>query len=212
MRRNAALAVISLVAMGVLAARPASATAIAIPDDTFTLTGSFTGEVSSPFAAGAFTLSVSAPASSFASGYPLGSVYQISAPAAGTYTAGGVVQTFTSPSIDVISTSPDTIQIAGFIGGVGTAATFTINASTPLFTATEMDGGASSEYQFITGSPTIISASATDIADPPISNPGLTVTGTQNPVPEPASLILLGGPLAALGLLRRRSRRAEKTG
>ncbi len=206
MRRNAFPIAASLVALSMLAARPAAASVLITLDD-ITLTGSFASP-SIPFGSGPFTLSLAVPADNFASGYPLGQAYGILAPAAGTYTSGGVVQSFSNASIDVISTSPDVIQILGIIGSDPATVVFTVDSSTPLFTATSADSGASSDYQFITGSPAITTASAfVSLPDPPISNPGLTITGQQNSVPEPASLILLGGPLAALGFLRRRARR-----
>ncbi len=210
MRRNAFPIAASLVALSMLAARPAAATVAVSLDDTITLTGSFGSLGTSPFGSGPFTLSLAVPADNLATGFALNQVYQINAPAAGTYTSGGVIQSFTSAGVDVIGTSPDAIQISGFIGSYPTLATFTVSASTALFTATSEDSGASTDYQFITGSPAITSASANALADPSISNPGLTITGQQNTVPEPASLILLGGPLAALGFLRRRSRRAAR--
>ena len=69
-----AAAVLAVAAVGV---QPAWATVAAIPNDTFTLTGRFSKPGQTPFGAGDFTLSFSAPSQSFASGYNLGDVYDI---------------------------------------------------------------------------------------------------------------------------------------
>lgn len=208
MRRNAFPIAASLVALSMLAARPALASIVVSLDDTITLTGSFASPGTSPFGSGPFTLSLTVPTDSLASGYALNQLYQINAFASGTYTNGSGTRDFTRPSISVIGTSPDAIQITGFIGGLAPPSVFTVDTLTAIFTATSEDGGASTLYQFITGSPAMDFASADQVLpDPPIANPVLTITGQQNSVPEPASLILLGGPLAALGVLRRRARR-----
>ncbi len=197
-----------------LAAPQAWASAIANPNDTFTLTGSFpTLGTSAPFSPGAFTLTVTAPSQSqtpFAYDYGLSSAYMIAATADGTYTAAGSTVAFSTATIDVQGTSPDTLQIAGYIGSYAIPAVFTVNAASPLFTATADSDGLGDTgvlYQFTSGTYTATSANASVLADPPISNPTLTISGQQAPsgsVPEPATMALLAAPLAALGLIRRR--------
>ncbi len=197
-----------------LAAPQAWASAIANPNDTFTLTGSFpTLGTNAPFSPGAFTLTVTAPSQSqtpFADNYDLSSGYMIAATADGTYTAAGSTVAFSTATIDVQGTSPDTLQIAGYIGSYAIPAVFTVNAASPLFTATADSDGLGDTgvlYQFTSGTYTATSANASALADPPISNPTLTISGQQAPsgsVPEPATMALLAAPLAALGLIRRR--------
>ena len=183
MRRLALAAALATTAS--LAAPHAWASAIAIPDDTFTLTGSFpTIGTTAPFSPGAFTLTVTAPSYSqtpFAYDYTLNSVYTIFASASGTYTAGGSAVAFSTATINVEGSSPDTLQIDGFIGSYPIPATFTVNAASPLFTATADSDGLGDTgvlYQFTPGTYTASSASAT----------------------------LLAAPLATLALIRRRRR------
>ena len=203
-----------------LAAPHAWADAVAIPDYTFTLTGSFSqgsGPLSGtqPFGTGSFTLTMTAPSQSqtpFPYDYALSSVYLISGSGndVGSYTVNGGTQTFGGATIDVQGISPDTFEITGSIGSYPISVSFGVNAASALFTATANSDGLGDTgvlYQFNTGTYNLSSANAVVNNDPPISNPVLTISGQQAPagsVPEPATMALLAAPLATLGLIRRR--------